>query len=54
MSAKSSLLIFERLSFSRAGDPLESTRFYVKSESYEFTLKVKGGVPLTSTLKEAV
>ena len=54
MSAKSSLLIFERLSFSKAGDPLESTRFYVKSESYEFTLKVKGRVPLTSTLKEAV
>ena len=54
MPAKSPLLVFERLSFSNTGDPLESTRFYVKSESYEFTLKVKGAMPLTSTLKEAV
>lgn len=54
MSATAPLLVFERLSFSEAGAPLESTRFYVKSESYEFTFKVKGAMPLTSTLEEAI
>lgn len=54
MSATAPLLVFERLSFSEAGAPLESTRFYVKSESYEFTFKVKGAMPLTATLEEAI
>lgn len=54
MSATAPLLVFERLSFSEAGVPLESTRFYVKSESYEFTFKVKGAMPLASALEEAI
>jgi len=54
MPAKSPLLAFGRLSLSTAGDPLESTQFHIKSESYEFTMKVKGAVPLSPTLKEAV
>ena len=54
MPAKSPLLVFARLSLSRAGDPLELTKFHVKSENYEFTLKATGAMPLTSTKKEAV
>jgi len=54
MPAKSPLLVFERLSLSKAGDPLELTKFHVKSENYEFTLKAKGAMSLTSGEKEAV
>lgn len=54
MPAKSPLLVFERLSLSKAGDPLELTRFHVKSESYEFTFKAKSAMPLSLTKKEAV
>jgi len=54
MPANSPLLAFKRLSLSRAGDPLESSRFHVKSESFEFTLKAQDTKTLSSPINRAV
>lgn len=46
------LLVLERTSFCDAGTPREYTRFYVNSETYEFTLSSNGPLPISPSIKE--
>ena len=46
------LLVLERTSFCDAGTAREYTRFYVNSETYEFTLSASGPLPISPSLKE--
>jgi GntR family transcriptional regulator len=48
------LLEFERVSFCSAGHPREYTQFSARSENYEFAVSVKGPLPISSVIMEAV
>jgi GntR family transcriptional regulator len=48
------LLEFERVSFCSSGLPCEYTQFCARSENYEFAVSVKGPLPISSKILEAV
>jgi len=45
------LMRFERMSYSVGHEPLEHTRFWVRSGSYEFHLDVSGALPIGTALR---
>jgi GntR family transcriptional regulator len=47
------LMVFERVSYSVAGVPLEHSLYYARAEAYEFSLTVRGKLPITRSLKAA-
>lgn len=51
LSAKAPLLVMERESFGSDGSLRERTSFYIRPESYEFSLSVQGPLPVGSSIK---
>jgi GntR family transcriptional regulator len=47
------LMAFERVSYSAGGVPLEHSLYYARAEAYEFSLTVRGKLPITRSLKAA-
>lgn len=47
------LMVLERVSYSPDGIAREHTIYYAKAESYEFSLRVRGKLPLAASLKQA-
>jgi GntR family transcriptional regulator len=45
------VIVLERVSHAAGGRPLEHTLYYANAENYEFALKLRGSVPLTSSIK---
>jgi GntR family transcriptional regulator len=45
------LIALERVSYDAAGAPLEHTLYWANAESYEFMLRVRGQVPITSSMQ---
>jgi GntR family transcriptional regulator len=47
------LMVFERVSFLTDGRPAEHTLYYARAEAYEFSLTVRGKLPITAAFKGA-
>jgi GntR family transcriptional regulator len=47
------LMVFERVSYNAAGVPREHSLYYARAEAYEFSLTVRGKLPITRSLKAA-
>ena len=47
------LMVFERVSYNAEGVPLEHSLYYARAEAYEFSLTVRGKLPITRSLKAA-
>jgi DNA-binding GntR family transcriptional regulator len=47
------LLALERVSYDTKGVPLEHSYYYARAESYEFSLTVRGKLPITRSLRNA-
>jgi DNA-binding GntR family transcriptional regulator len=47
-------MVLERVSYTADGAAREHTLYYAKAESYEFSITVRGKLPITRSLKEAV
>lgn len=45
------LIALERVSYDAAGAPIEHTLYWANSEAYEFVLRLKGAVSLTSSMQ---
>jgi GntR family transcriptional regulator len=45
------LIALERVSYDAASAPLEYTLYWANAESYEFVLRVRGQVPITSSIQ---
>jgi len=45
------LIALERVSYDAAGTPLEYTLYWANAESYEFVLRLRGQVPITSSFQ---
>ena len=45
------LIALERVSYDRRGAPLEHTLYWANAESYEFVLRLRGQVPITSSIQ---
>lgn len=45
------LIALERVSYDAAGAPLEYTLYWANAESYEFVLRLRGQVPITSSFQ---
>jgi GntR family transcriptional regulator len=45
------LIALERVSYDAAGVPLEYTLYWANAESYEFVLRLRGKVPITSSIQ---
>lgn len=45
------LIALERVSYDRDGTPLEHTLYWANAESYEFVLRLRGQVPITSSIQ---
>lgn len=46
-------MAFERVSYNAEGMALEHSLYYARAEAYEFSLTVRGKLPITSSLKAA-
>ena len=51
LRAHAPLIALERVSYDAAGAPLEHTLYWANAEAYEFVLRLKGAVPLTSSMQ---
>ena len=47
------LMMLERVSYNAKGSPLEHTRYWARAGSYEFSLTVRGKLPITHSLRVA-
>jgi GntR family transcriptional regulator len=47
------LMVFERVSFNAQGVPREHSVYYARAEAYEFSLTVRGKLPITRSLRAA-
>jgi GntR family transcriptional regulator len=47
------VMVLERVSYSTDGMPREHTLYYAKAESYVFSIKVRGKLPITESFREA-
>ena len=47
------LMVFERVSYNADGVPLEHSLYHARAEAYEFSLTVRGKLPITRALKAA-
>lgn len=47
------VMVLERVSYATDGMAREHTLYYAKAEAYEFTMTVRGKIPIASSLKEA-
>ncbi len=47
------LMVFERVSFNADGVPREHSFYYARAEAYEFSLTVRGKLPITRSLRAA-
>ena len=47
------LMVLERVSYGADGTPLEHSLYYARAGSYEFSLTVRGKLPITRALKAA-
>jgi GntR family transcriptional regulator len=47
------LMVFERVSYNDQGIPREHSAYYARAEAYEFSLTVRGKLPMTSALRAA-
>jgi len=47
------LMVFERVSYNALGVPLEHSLYRARAEAYEFSLTVRGKLPITRSLKAA-
>ena len=47
------LMVFERVTYNAQGVPLEHSLYYARAEAYEFSLTVRGKLPITRSLKTA-
>ena len=46
------VMVLERVSYSEDGMPREHTLYYAKAESYVFSIKVRGKLPITESFRE--
>jgi hypothetical protein len=46
-------MVLERVSYNADGVPLEHSLYHARAEAYEFSLTVRGKLPITRSLKEA-
>lgn len=53
LAAGAPLMLLERVSYNAQGAPLEHSLYYARAEAYEFSLAVKGKLPITRSLKAA-
>jgi GntR family transcriptional regulator len=51
--ARAPMMVLERVSYSSDGAPREHTLYYAKAEAYEFSINVRGKIPITSSLASA-
>lgn len=47
------LMVFERVSYNDQGLPREHSAYYARAEAYEFSLTVRGKLPITRALRAA-
>ena len=47
------LMVFERVSYNAAGVPREHSLYYARAEAYEFSLTVRGKLPIARSIKAA-
>ncbi|HET8610368.1 MAG TPA: GntR family transcriptional regulator [Burkholderiales bacterium] len=53
LPAGAPVMVLERVSYSADGVPREHTMYYAKAESYVFSIKVRGKLPITESFREA-
>lgn len=53
MAAGAPTMVLERVSYSSDGVPREHTLYHAKAEAYEFSINVRGKMPITSSLTAA-
>jgi GntR family transcriptional regulator len=53
LPAGAPVMVLERVSYSTDGMPREHTMYYAKAESYVFSIKVRGKLPITESFREA-
>jgi len=53
LSASAPIMVLERVSYSDDGVPREHSLYYAKAESYVFSIKVHGKLPITDSFREA-
>lgn len=51
LRARVPLIALERVSYGAGGAPLEYTLYWADAESYEFVLRLRGEVPITSSIQ---
>jgi GntR family transcriptional regulator len=51
LRASAPLIALERVSFDAASAPLEHTLYWANPESYEFVLRLRGKIPITSSIQ---
>ncbi len=52
LPAGAPIMMLERISYSGDGVPREHTLYYAKAESYVFSIKVRGKLPITESFRE--